>query len=150
VVYLDSNAFISYFEGTDSDSAVLKKLFEARHAKPGSGVTSEITLAEVLAGSHKSGPQMKRSYLDLIVWSKSFNLVPVDRQLIYQSAELCGVHKQMMGRKLGLIDAIHLATAYRAECRFFVSADKGILPPASITKVGFEPLAIDEIQKALE
>ena len=147
-LYLDSNVFISYLEGSAADSVALKGLFEALLARPGTGVTSELTLAEVLAGSHKKGPQMKRAYLDLIVWSKGFSLAPVTRKILYDGAELRTVHKQSVGRKLGLLDAIHLAAAIEAKCEYFVSADKAIATPAGMTKVGFEASAIEQVCKA--
>ena len=92
---------------------------------------------------------MKRAYLDLIVWNKNFELAPVNREVLYQSADLCAVHKQAVGRKLGLLDAIHLATAIQAKCQYFVSADKSIMPPEGMAKVGFDAEAIDEVRKAL-
>ena len=148
-LYLDSNAFISYLEGTPSDSAALKGLFESLRTRPGIGVTSELTLGEVLAGSYKGGPQIKRAYLDLIVWSKNFELAPVSREVLYQGADLCAVHKQAVGRKLGLVDAIHLATAIQAKCQYFVSADKSIVPPEGMAKIGFEVGSIEEVRRAL-
>lgn len=148
-LYLDSNAFISYLEGEPPDSALLKGLFDSLFARPGVGITSEITLGEVLAGSHKGGPQMKRAYLDLIVWSKTFALAPASRDVLYQSADLCIAHKKFVGRKLVLTDAIHLATAIQAKCQFFISADKNISPPEGMAKVDFDASAIDEVRKAL-
>lgn len=148
-LYLDSNAFISYLEGTPSDSIALKALFESLQTCPGAGVTSELTLGEVLAGSYKGGPQMKRAYLDLIVWSKNFEIVPISRDILYQSADLCAAHKRLVGRKLALTDAIHLATAIQAKCRYFVSADRSIVPPEGMAKVGFDPNAIDQVRRGL-
>lgn len=148
-LYLDSNAFISYLEGAPSDSIALKVLFESLSGRPGVGVTSELTLAQVFAGSHKGGAQMKRAYLDLIVWNKTFELASVSREILYQSADLCAVHKSAIGRKLGLLDAIHLATAIQAKCQYFVSADKAIVPPIGMAKIGFDVDAIGEIRKAL-
>ena len=148
-LYLDSNAFISYLEGDASEAAALKGLFDALFAHPGVGVTSELTLGEVLAGSNKHGPQMKRAYLDLIVWSKNFALTPVSREILYQSADLCIAHKAMVGRKLSLLDAIHLATASQSNCTYFVSANKGIVPPEQMKRVGFDAAAIDEVRSAL-
>jgi predicted nucleic acid-binding protein len=148
-LYLDSNVFISYLEGNAADSVLLKGLFEALLARPGVGVTSELTLAEVLVGSDKKGPHMKRAYLDLIVWSKGFVLSPVTRGTLHESADLCSAHKQFVGRKLRLLDAIHLATAVQSKCRYFVSADRAIATPADMTKVDFERSAIEGICKAL-
>jgi predicted nucleic acid-binding protein len=148
-LYLDSNAFISYLEGTLADSTALKGLFEILRIRPGVGVTSELTLGEVLAGSHKGGPQMRRAYLDLIVWSKNFELAPVSREVLYQSADLCAAHKRLVGRKLVLTDAIHLTTAVQAKCQYFISADKSIVPPEGMAKVDFDQHALDEVRKAL-
>ena len=147
--YLDSNAFISLLEGSPADSDALRPLFEALRDRPGVGVTSELTLAEVLAGSHKRGPQMKRAYLDLIVWSRFLTLSPVTRDVLFQSAELCVVHKDAHGKKLGLLDAIHLATAIQGKCEFFVSGDKGIMPPIGMMRVGPEAESLRDICKAL-
>jgi predicted nucleic acid-binding protein len=147
--YLDSNAFISYLEGSPQDSTALNALFESLSARPGAGITSELTLAEVLAGSNKSAVQMKRAYLDLMVFSRNFDLISVSREVLYQSADLCSVHKRSVGRKLGLLDAIHLATASQTGCQYFVSADKSIVPPAGIVKIGFDPNEIEKVCKAL-
>jgi len=148
-LYLDSNAFISFLEGNPSESEALRPLFESLRSYPGAGVTSELTLAEVLAGSHKRGPQMKRAYLDLIVWSKFLTLSPVTRDILYQSAELCVVHKDAHSKKLGLLDAIHLATAIEGKCGYFVPGDKGIMPPIGMTRVGPEAESIQDICRAL-
>jgi predicted nucleic acid-binding protein len=148
-LYLDSNAFISFLEGSPVDSDALRMLFEALRRHPGAGITSELTLAEVLAGSHKRGPQMKRAYLDLIVWSNFLLVTPVTREILYQSAELCIVHKDAHGKKLGLLDAIHLSTAIQNKCLYFISGDKGIFPPSNMTRVALEPAALRTICGAL-
>jgi predicted nucleic acid-binding protein len=83
------------------------------------------------------------------VWSKTFVLASVSREILYESADLCAVHKSEVGRKLGLLDAIHLATAIRARCQYFVSADKAIMPPVGMARIGFDAHAIDAIRKAL-
>jgi predicted nucleic acid-binding protein len=148
-LYLDSNVFITYLEGKSAESGALQGLFELLRNRLAVGVTSELTLGEVLAGSHKRGPQIRRAYLDLIVWSKNFEIIPVSRDVLYQSAELCAVHKEMVGRKLTLVDAIHLATALQAKCSHFVSADRSIVPPQGMTKVDFNAGDIDQIWKTI-
>jgi predicted nucleic acid-binding protein len=148
-LYFDSNVFITYLEGSPTDSARLQNLFELLRQRLVNGVTSELTLGEVLAGSHKYGPQIKRAYLDLIVWSGNIKIVPVTRDVLYQSAELCGVHKKTVGRKLTLVDAIHLATAIQAKCSHFVSADKSIAVPQDMSKIDFMTQDIDRVWKAL-
>lgn len=147
-VYLDANVFIFFLEGNPSASEPVKMLFDALRKHPGSGVTSELTLAEVLAGSeHPRSPLLKRTYLDLIVWSKFIDLAPVNRDVLYESAELRAMHKLAHGKKLDLPDAIHLVTAIQHKCRYFVSADKGISPPNEMTKISPDNAGVSVILK---
>jgi predicted nucleic acid-binding protein len=148
-LYLDSNAFITFLEGQPSGVELLGSLFEVLRRRPGAGITSELTLGEVLAGSHKGGPRIKRAYLDLIIWSKLFQLTPVTRDVLYEGADLCVFYRRNLKKKLTLPDAIHLATAIKARCRYFVSEDKGIIDPKGMVKVGLDANAISDVCKAL-
>ena len=150
VVYLDAMAFIFAIEGEPSVSEPVKALFDILRRRPGNGVTSELTLAEVLAGSEGSRiPPIRRAYFDLIVWSKFLDLLPVDRVLLCESADLRFMHREAHGRRLKLPDAIHLVTAIRKRCRYFISADKGIKLPVEMTKVLPDADGIAEILRAL-
>ena len=149
-VYLDAMAFIFAIEGEPLYSGPSKLLLDRLRTRPGSGVTSELTLAEVLAGSDlPRSPPIKRAYLDLIVWSKFLDLVPIGREILYESASLRFAHRQTHGRKLKLPDAIHLVTAIRRKCRYFVSADKGIKPPIDMKRIAPDADGVDEILKVL-
>ncbi len=70
IAYLDTNVFIDALEGEDSLSAPAGALFDAAGAMPGALVTSELTLAEVLApkGQRTRPADLGRRYIDLIVW----------------------------------------------------------------------------------
>jgi predicted nucleic acid-binding protein len=150
IVYLDAMVFIFSIEGKPDVSEPVKALFEVLQNRPGVAVTSELTLAEVLAGSeHSLSPPIKRAYLDLIVWSKFLDLAPVGRQILYDSAELRFIHQQTHKKKLKLPDAIHLATARQRRCRYFVSADKGIRPPMDMRRVAPDIYGVAEIKEAL-
>jgi predicted nucleic acid-binding protein len=150
IVYLDSMAFIFAIEGKPDVSEPLNGLFTVLRNRKGVGVTSELTLAEVLAGSEQSrSPPIKRAYFDLIVWSKCLDLVPVDRNILCESAELRFMHKMAHGKKLKLPDAIHLVTAIRRRCRYFVSADQGIRPPVGMQRVNPDAKGVAEIQEAV-
>src|SRR5207245_1930975 len=132
IVYFDAMAFIFSVEGNPEVSEPVSALFKVLRSRPRVGVTSELTLAEVLAGSkHSRNPPIKRAYLDLIVWSKFLDLVPISRDILCESAELRFAHKGAHDKKLKLPDAIHLVTAIRRKCRYFVSADKGIRTPVN-------------------
>lgn len=122
-LYLDTNVFIMAVEGTGEAAAPAKGLMAfLRNRAAGIAVTSEITLAEVLATSKRPGAaslQVKRpAYLDLLVWSGFFSLLPVSRSILLETAEL------RAAVNLKLPDAIHLASALQAGCRYFVTADK--------------------------
>ena len=148
--YLDSMTFIFAIEGEPAVSERAKSLLSALRKKPGVGITSELTLAEVLAGSeHGLEPRVKRAYLDLMVWSKFLDLIPINRGILYDSAKLRVVHRKTHGKKLFLPDAIHLVTAIQGRCQYFVSADAGIKPPAGMTKIAFDDNGVDEALKAL-
>jgi len=150
VVYLDAMTFIFAIEGEPANSGPGKLLLDRLRTRPGSGVTSELTLAEILAGSDlPRSPPIKRAYLDLIVWSKFLDLVPISRDILYESAKLRFEHRQTQGRKLKLPDAIHLATAIRRKCRYFISADKEIRPPVDMKRIAPDADGVDEILKVL-
>jgi predicted nucleic acid-binding protein len=123
VVYLDTNVFIKAVEGTDEAAAPAKRLIKAlRHHRFGIAATSEITFAEVLASPKRPDAlplQIKRrAYLDLLVWSAFIKLIPVSRDVLIETADLSSI------ARLKLPDAIHLVSAIRSGCRFFVSTDR--------------------------
>jgi predicted nucleic acid-binding protein len=136
VAYLDTNVFIDAIEGTDSISLPIKALLEAGRGRRGALVTSELTLAEVLASGRQErmSADLKRLYLDLIVWGGFIDLRPVSREVIYETAELRPY------APMKLPDAIHLATAVLTSCRFFLTRDQGFRRmPGSMIKI--EPSA---------
>ena len=123
MVYLDSNVFIRAVEGTDEASVPARRLMQAlRHRSAGVAATSEITLAEVLASPRRTDALplelKRRAYLDLLVWSGFVRLLAVSRDILIETADLSAVARYK------LPDAIHLVSAVRASCRFFVSADR--------------------------
>jgi predicted nucleic acid-binding protein len=146
IAYLDPNVFIDALEGADSIALPIKALFEAARSKPGALVTSELTLAEVLAPSRRGGrpPDLRRRYLDLIVWGGVVDLRPVSRDVIYETVELRPY------APLKLPDAIHLATAILAGCRYLVTRDEGFRNmPAGMQRMAPEPKQLAGIVKDL-
>jgi predicted nucleic acid-binding protein len=152
VVYLDTMSFVFAVEGEPSVAEPMRNLFEAPRVRPGAGVTSELTLAEVLAGSEvPHSPAIKRAYLDLIVWSKFLDLVPISRDILLGSVDLRFAHRETHRKKLKLPDAIHLVTAIQRRCQYFASADKGINTPVNLNmkKVAPDEGGIAEILRVL-
>jgi predicted nucleic acid-binding protein len=117
-VYLDANVFIYAIEGNADIADPLRQLFDLFRANRGIGVTSELTLAEVLP---RASNAQRRNYLNMIVWSRIFDLRPVSRDILIETAKY-----REKARKAGmpkLPDAIHVVTAIRAGCRTVLSAD---------------------------
>lgn len=149
IVYLDTNFFIRAVEGTKETAAPAKKLIEVLRQLPaGLAVTSEITLAEVLAPSKRVdalSPGIKRRvYLDLLLWSKFIELVPVSRRILIETADLRVV------APLKLPDAVHLASAIQGGCRFFVSADNDFKKlPVGMQRINFGEESLSRLIKEL-
>jgi predicted nucleic acid-binding protein len=114
-IYLDANVFIYAIEGNADIADPLLQLFDLFRARRGIGVTSELTLAEVLP---KASDVQRRSYMNMIVWSQIFDLHPVSRDILIETAE----YREYAGMPK-LPDAIHVVTAIRAGCRRVLSAD---------------------------
>jgi predicted nucleic acid-binding protein len=114
-VYLDANVFIYAIAGNADIADPLRQLFDLFRARRGIGVTSELTLAEVLP---KPSDVQRRSYLNMIVRSQIFDLHPVSRDILIETAE----YREYAGMPK-LPDAIHVVAAIRAGCRRLLSAD---------------------------
>lgn len=136
-VYIDANPFIYAVEGVDELARPPNDLFSLLRQKPGLGVTSELTLAEVLVKARD--PSSRRSFYDLIVWSGIFDLQPVTREILVETADYRRAATNLLpdGQTTmpKLPDAIHVVTAIRSGCRRVVSADGRLRLPAGMTLV---------------
>jgi predicted nucleic acid-binding protein len=125
MIYLDTNVFILAFEGDPERYPYLRHFFNILAHRQGSAITSELTLAEVLAPHRSVGREESTIfYQNLLVESGFIDLRPVTRSVLVQTAEL----RKHFRHKLP--DAIHIVTSLQAGYRYFVSADKdgGRLP----------------------
>lgn len=150
VAYIDSNLFIYAFEGAPQLATPAQTLLKAFRNRPGSAITSELTLAEVLAPSNdgrKRHPDLQRQYLDLIIRSEVIALHPVSREALLETVRL---RSTKATGKLKIPDAIHMATALLTGCRFFVSDDMKIPVPTHMQRVKSDAKAIAGLIKALE
>ncbi|MFG1229222.1 type II toxin-antitoxin system VapC family toxin [Xanthobacter wiegelii] len=140
-VNLDTNVFITAMEqaGARSDHAwwVLSSLEEGEFV----GVTSELTLSEVLVKPLERGADaVVEAYQGMIAPSVGFDVLPVDRAVLVVAARL------RAGRaSLKLPDAIHVATAQLGGCGFFVSADERIAVPTGMARLPLSPFTVDDI-----
>lgn len=142
LVYIDTNVFIAGFESPIHNAKPVQDLLVALRECPRSVVTSELTLAELLApiDSPKALPANKRRrlYFNLLIWRRLIELRPVARDILIETADLRKVapHK--------LPDAIHVVTAIHAKCAFFLSNDRRMRLPAGMTHLSPEPSGIEQ------
>jgi predicted nucleic acid-binding protein len=138
-IYFDANAFIYAVEGVDEISTLLQSLFAALRHQAGSACTSEFTLAEVLP---KANAVQRRSYLALILHSGLFDLLPVTREILIETADYrrnqARPSFEVRGSMPKLPDAVHVVSAVHAGCNTFVSFDRGLKLPIGLDRVGRE------------
>jgi len=118
-IYVDTNTWIYALEGYSEFRAELTLLFEQIQAGTIIGITSELTLAELLVKpcQDRDVAQQDR-YKKAIANRKNFFVVPVLRDLLIDAAAI------RANTQLKLPDAIHAATALRAESTTFLTNDR--------------------------
>lgn len=149
LVYLDTNAFRDLVEGEPAISEPMQILFHALQRQPGRGITSELTLAEILAPSRsgrKRPPHLVRAYMNMLVWGRFLSLQPVSRTVLMETVRLRAT--SVTGR-LKLPDAIHLATAILSGCQLFVSRDRGIPMPEAMRRVEIDDTAVRDVVEVI-
>jgi predicted nucleic acid-binding protein len=136
-LYFDANVFIYAVEGGDDIAGRLRMLFELLSSNQKLAVTSELTLAEVLP---KADPIRRRNYLGLILYSGLFDLYPVTREILMETADyrrIAGVSGQEASKPSmpRLPDAIHVVTAVRAGCSRMLSFDRALKLPEGMRRL---------------
>jgi predicted nucleic acid-binding protein len=150
-LYFDANVFIYAVEGSDDIAGRLRILFGLLSGRVNLAVTSELTLAEVLP---KANPIRRRNYLELILYSGLFDLYPVTRDILMETADyrrVVGVSKSDISKPHAampkLPDAIHVVTAVRAGCTRMLSFDRALKLPEGMHRVTRDglPQLIEEL-----
>lgn len=143
-VYLDANVFISAFEtvGARSDHAwwILNAIDDGEML----GMTSELTLAEILVGPMQDGDdELARRYQSMISQGEGFEIAAVSRNILIEAAML-----RTMRRSLRLPDAIHIASARLGGCQFVLSDDRRLSFAPGVQVVQLGPHSLDAIRSA--
>src|SRR5437764_1410186 len=116
-VYIDANPFIYAIEGNDALASPINDFFARLSKCKHAAITSELTLAEVLPKAR----EQRRRYLDLMIWSGIFDLKPVTREILIDTADYRRTAAVSLpdGRSVmpKLPDAIHIVTARQSGCK---------------------------------
>jgi predicted nucleic acid-binding protein len=140
-IYLDANVFIAAFEHVGAHSDHAWWILHAIEQGEITGLTSEITLAEVLVKPVERGAaDLASAYDKMIASGPNFEVLPVRRDILIRAAEIRG------GRSsIRLPDAIHIATAVAMDCRVLVSDDRRMKLPEGMQLLGVNPFTLDDI-----
>jgi predicted nucleic acid-binding protein len=134
-VYVDANILIYIVEGNTALASELKQIVEALDAGVLRAVTSELTLAEVLIGPLRTRDQdVADTYRSLLRSSKVLRTVPVSAAILERSAVI------RCNSMTSLPDAIHLATAEWAGCKYVLTEDRQLRVAPPLLAVGLADL----------
>lgn len=143
-LYLDANVFIYAYEREGRQADAAWQVFEAIERGEFEGVTSELTLAEVLVGPlRRKDDDLAGHYHEILMSEGAFNVVGLERSVLIEAAFFRSVAKS-----LKLPDAIHVATARAQRCQYIVSEDKNLPEAAGLRVVNLGPGTLELIRGA--
>jgi predicted nucleic acid-binding protein len=120
-VALDTQVFIYFIEEERRFLPLVKPLFEAIDRGDLVGVTSGLSLMEVLVVPYRSGSfALADRYESLLTNSRGLRFIEVDRYLLKAAAQLRATFK------LKPPDAIQVAAALVGDCKSFLTNDRRI------------------------
>ncbi len=117
-IYLDTNVFIYALEGYSLYAGELAVLFAGIDEGTIQAVTSQLTLAETLVKPLMMGDLGRQALYEQAIRSRAaLHVADIDRDILVEAARL----RATTGLKLP--DAVHAATARRANCTVIVTND---------------------------
>jgi predicted nucleic acid-binding protein len=141
-VYLDANVFVAAFETAGARSDHAWWILEAIDDGELLGLTSELTLSEILIGPMQDGDdELVERYQTIVSHADGFEVAPVDRGTLIEAARL-----RTERRSLKLPDAIHVATARLGGCQLIVSDDRRLPFAPGVQIVNLGPHSMDAIR----
>lgn len=127
-IYLDANVFIYAVEGYPKYLGLCSEILSGIQSGAFRGLTSELTLAEVLVRPLREGAsEVVAVYEELLQSRTSFDVIPVTRALLRRSSEI----RALLGCRLP--DALHAATAEAGSADVLLTADQGFKVPGALS-----------------
>ncbi len=115
---LDTSPIIYFIEAHPRYDALVTAIFQGIAHGRFSGVTSAITLTEVLVQPYLRGDrQLQQRYRDLLLYSDNFRVVPIGVAEAERAAEIRSLYS------LRTPDALQVAAAVNARCEVFITND---------------------------
>jgi len=124
MIALDSVIFIYALEGNPEFGELARKVLEMIEQGQCQGVASDLVLAELMVKPLRDGyPDIAEEYAQDLPHFPNLRFCPITQAVVIAAARLRG------NSNLGLIDALHLATAVEAGCRVFLTNDATLRYP---------------------
>lgn len=144
-IYLDANVFIAAYESQGARSDHAWWLLEAIEDGQAFGVTSELTLAEVLVRPiQHEDHELARNYDEVIRSTEGFEVPTVTREVLREAASL-----RSLRQSLRLPDAIHVASARLTNCSHIVSDDRRLPFAPGVELVQLGPHSLSQIRTTM-
>lgn len=120
-VHVDSNVLIYFLQRNPIYTSLVRPLFELIADGKVVGVSSYITLLEIMIRPLQEGnTALAMEYRDYLVSSRNFELFPVDREIAEEGANIRATFKTKTP------DSIQLATALRQRADIFLTNDEDL------------------------
>lgn len=120
-VYVDTNVFIYFLEKNADFFPAAAPVVQAIIAKEFVGFTGEIAVAETMVRPYRTRDPAAIANTQAFFWSEDFlTILPHNKTTFDCAARL------RAAQRIKLIDAVHIATAIEAACRFFITNDKAM------------------------
>lgn len=136
LVCIDTSPFIYHFEANARYASLTKELFSLLRAGTVTGCSSYLTLLEILVVPFReSRSDLVATYEQALTSSPNLSLVPIDRQVVTQAAEIRGQYG------LKSPDAIQVASGVVRRAELFITNDGRI--PSNVH--GMKILTLDDV-----
>jgi predicted nucleic acid-binding protein len=136
-IAVDANVLIYLLEGDERWGRAARALMKAVENGRVAAVLSAVGLAEVLTGPARDDLAHVERYNDEIRSIAGLKIVPFERGLSLDAAVIRGV------RRIGLSDAVHLATARAAGATAFVTNDRSLRSSTKLAVVYLDDLEVE-------
>jgi len=136
-IAVDANVLIYLLEGDERWGRAARALMKAVENGRVAAVLSAVGLAEVLTGPARDDLAHVDRYNDEIRSIAGLKVVPFEGDLSPDAAVIRGV------RRIGLSDAVHLATARAAGATAFVTNDRSLRGSTKLAVVYLDDLEVE-------
>lgn len=136
-IAVDANLLIYLLEGDERHGPAARAVMKAVENGRVAAVLSAVGLAEVLTGPARDDLAHVERYSEEIRSISGLKVVPFEAGLAPDAAVIRGV------RRIGLSDAVHLATARAAAATAFITNDRSLRGSAKLAVIYLDDLEVE-------